>query len=363
MNRWLIRNAAPINEGRKYEADLRVVDDRIEGIDPMLDALPDKQVIDARGPWLLPGMIDDQVHFHEPGFPRRAGGRTPDRSAQVKRLAMAVGFWMSASACLSVSTSASFGSERVLLELPSVVDQGSLVLGVTDETTRIRLGERWLRVDGEGRFVFGVGRDEAGPIQLHVSDVEGGLRLVEVKVRSRAWPTERVNGVAQETVTPTPAMAARIAREQAAVALARQRDDARSDFAVIYQWPLKGRISGVFGSQRIYNGEPRSPHSGLDVAAATGTLLRAPAGGVVIFAEPALYLTGGTILLDHGHGVSSVFLHLSRIKVQMGQRVAAGQVLGDVGATGRASGPHMHWGLNWFDVRLDPSLLPGIKVP
>ena len=151
--------------------------------------------------------------------------------------------------------------------------------------------------------------------------------------------------------------------EQAAVALARQRDDARSDFAVIYQWPLKGRISGVFGSQRIYNGEPRSPHSGLDVAAATGTLLRAPAGGVVIFAEPALYLTGGTILLDHGHGVSSVFLHLSRIKVQMGQRVAAGQVLGDVGATGRASGPHMHWGLNWFDVRLDPSLLPGIKVP
>ncbi|MGQ0798765.1 MAG: M23 family metallopeptidase [Pseudomarimonas sp.] len=264
---------------------------------------------------------------------------------------------------MSVLATASFANQPLRLDLPTAVEQGSLVVGITDPAIRVRLGERSLRVDDGGRFVFGVGRDEPGPVTLQLSDARGGMRLAEVRVNARAWPTERVNGVAQETVTPSPAMAARIAREQAAVALARQRDDARSDFATPFQWPLKGRISGVFGSQRIYNGEPRSPHSGLDVAAATGTPLRAPAAGVVTFAEPDLYLTGGTVLLDHGHGVSSVFLHLSRIDVVVGQQIESGQVLGAVGATGRASGPHMHWGLNWFDVRLDPSLLPGIKAP
>jgi len=257
----------------------------------------------------------------------------------------------------------SLAREPIRMQLPPAVEQGSLVMGTTEPAVRVRLGERWLRVDAEGRFAFGVGRDEPGPITLQLSDTQGRQRAVEVKVTARAWPTERVDGVAQETVTPSPAMAARIAREQAAVALARQRDDARSNFATTYHWPLKGRISGVFGSQRIYNGEPRAPHSGLDVAAATGTPLRAPAAGVVTFAEPDLYLTGGTVLLDHGHGISSVFLHLSRIDVKIDQSIEQGQVLGAVGATGRASGPHMHWGLNWFDVRLDPSLLPGIKTP
>src|SRR5690606_13720824 len=115
---------------------------------------------------------------------------------------------------------------------------------------------------------------------------------------------------------------------------ARERDDERSDFAAGFSWPLQGRISGVYGSQRIYNGTPRSPHSGLDVAAPNGTPIRAPAAGVVTFADPGLYLTGGTVLLDHGHGVSSNFLHLSKIDVAVGERVEAGQVIGQVGATG-----------------------------
>ncbi len=298
---------------------------------------------------------------------RRAGGRTPDLSSALNRSRMAI-YWRMVCGWLVIGlASTSFANEPSHVSLPSLdvpseADQGSLVVGRTENAARVKLGERMLRVDSEGRFVFGIGRDEPGPIKLQVSDSRGGVRLVEMKVNPRVWPTERVNGVAQETVTPTPAKAARIAREQAAVALARQRDDARSDFATSFQWPIKGRISGVFGSQRIYNGEPRSPHSGLDVAAASGTILRAPAAGLVTFAEPDLYLTGGTLLIDHGHGVSSVFLHLSRIDVEIGQRVASGQALGAVGATGRASGPHMHWGLNWFDVRLDPSLLPGIKA-
>ena len=125
---------------------------------------------------------------------------------------------------------------------------------------------------------------------------------------------------------------------------------------------MQGRISGRFGSQRIYvladgSSSPKSAHSGMDIAAADGTPIEAPAAGLVTFARPDLYLTGGTVLLDHGHGVSSNFLHLSRLDVKVGERIEQGQVIGAVGATGRATGPHLHWGMNWFDVRIDPLLL------
>lgn len=240
------------------------------------------------------------------------------------------------------------------LQLPPTVAQGDLVIGRTAPGSEVALGDRSLRVDAEGRFVFGVGRDEQGPVALVARLPDGRLQTARVPVTAREWKIERVDGVPQQTVTPDPAIAERIAREQARVVAARERDDARSDFAAGFRWPVRGRISGVFGSQRIYNGTPRSAHSGLDVAAPTGTPLRAPAPGVVTFADPGLYLTGGTVLIDHGHGVSSNFLHLSRLDVAVGDTVAAGQVIGAIGATGRATGPHMHWGMNWFDVRVDP---------
>ena len=160
-------------------------------------------------------------------------------------------------------------------------------------------------------------------------------------------------------VNPPPHIAERIAREQKRVEAARLRDDARQDYRFGFVWPLRGRISGVYGSQRILNGTPKNPHYGVDVAAATGTPIAAPAGGVVTFADPDLYLTGGTVILDHGHGLSSVFVHLSRLDVEVGDRIEQGDVLGRVGATGRASGPHLHWGMNWFDVRIDPQLIVG----
>lgn len=242
-------------------------------------------------------------------------------------------------------------------ELPERVSQGALVIGNTAAGNRVSLGERPLRVDAEGRFVFGVGRDEAGPLRLRIDWFDGAVEYVNLPVTPRQWRIERVDGVPQATVTPPPHIAERIAREQARVNAARERDDDRSDFTGGFTWPLRGRISGVYGSQRIYNGQPRAPHSGLDVAAPTGTPLRAPAAGIVSFADPDLYLTGGTVLIDHGHGVSSNFLHLSRIDVKPGQRIERGQVIGAVGATGRATGPHMHWGMNWFGVRVDPQPL------
>jgi murein DD-endopeptidase MepM/ murein hydrolase activator NlpD len=264
------------------------------------------------------------------------------------------------SACAVVAALLCFVSVRdaeatkIRSDVPAEVAQGALVIGNTSPGAHIEYERRQLQADGAGRFVFGVGRDERGPLELLVRHPNGAQEILRIEVRPRDWPIERVDGVPEKTVNPPPEIAARIAREQAAVAKARERDDDRSDFAQGFTWPLTGRVSGRFGRQRIYNGTPSSPHSGTDVAAPAGTVLRAPAAGIVTFADPSLYLTGGTVLLDHGRGVSSAFLHLSRIDVEVGQRVEQGDALGAVGATGRATGPHMHWGLNWFDVRLDP---------
>ncbi len=236
------------------------------------------------------------------------------------------------------------------------VGSGLSMLGA-EATGSAALAIKSLRVGAKGEFVFGVGRDAIGPARLHLETPDGIACDFEVKVALRGWQLERVDGVPESTVEPPPAIAARIEREQALVAKARERDDDRSDFAKNFDWPLTGRISGVFGSQRIYNGKPKSPHSGLDVAAPKGKPVLAPAGGIVTFANPDLYLTGGTVLVDHGHGLSSSFLHLSRLDVSVGQRVEKGQAIGLVGATGRATGPHMHWGMNWFGVRVDPQLL------
>ena len=245
--------------------------------------------------------------------------------------------------------------ERVVF--PASVPQGALVFGKVPPGSQVRYRERLLRATGYGTVALGVGRDETGPLKVDVTLPSGRMEPVSIAVTPRDWPVEHVNGVPPKTVNPPPEIAARIQREQALVTAARERDDERTDFALPFQWPVQGRISGRFGNARVYNGQPGAGHSGMDIAAPDGTPVKAPAGGVVTFASPDLYLTGGTVLLDHGHGVSSNFLHLSRIDVKVGDRIEPGQVIGAVGATGRATGPHLHWGMNWFDVRIDPLLV------
>ncbi len=240
---------------------------------------------------------------------------------------------------------------------PQSVQQGALVFGKVPPGSVVRYRGRTLRVTGYGTVAFGVGRDETGPLQLEVTRPDGTAVNAAIAVTKRDWPVQRVDGVPPKTVDPPPDIAARIAREQAAVAASRTRDDPRTDFARPFVRPVEGRISGRFGRQRVYNGKPGGAHSGMDIAAPTGTPVKAPAGGVVVFAGPDLYLTGGTLVIDHGHGISSNFLHLSRIDVKVGDRVEQGQAVAAVGATGRATGPHLHWGMNWFDVRVDPMLV------
>jgi murein DD-endopeptidase MepM/ murein hydrolase activator NlpD len=246
--------------------------------------------------------------------------------------------------------------------LPASASQGSLVIGRADPASIVTVAGRRIRLSADGRFAFGIARDATGESVVGVQ-APGAPRVDRrITIVARDWPVERIEGVPPATVNPPPAIAERIEREQAEVSAARVRDDDRDDYLQAFIWPTRGRISGRFGNQRVYvlpdgTGVPKAPHSGMDVAAAQGTPVQAPAAGVITFAAPDLYLTGGTVLLDHGHGISSNFLHLSRIDVHVGQRVEQGQVIGLVGATGRATGPHLHWGMNWFDVRIDPLLV------
>jgi murein DD-endopeptidase MepM/ murein hydrolase activator NlpD len=178
-------------------------------------------------------------------------------------------------------------------------------------------------------------------------------------VKAREYNVQRVDGVPQETVEPSPEQVERSKKESALVAAARKDDLPLDFFTQKFQWPVQGPISGVYGSQRIYNGVPKAPHFGVDIARATGTLVRAPAGGVVTLAHSNMFFSGGTLIIDHGHGLSSTFIHLSKIFVKQGDAISQGQQIALVGQTGRASGPHLHWAMNWFATRVDPQLLVG----
>ncbi len=267
------------------------------------------------------------------------------------------------SACSTVSTTTApsapvrIAPPQHQTSLPASVQQGALIIGDTDPAAIIEYGGRSLRISPGGRFAFGVGRDATGPLIVKITQPGVGTVEHRIAVVPRDWPVETIDGVPPATVNPPPEIAARIEREQAQVVAERKRDDAREDFAQRFIRPVEGRISGRFGNQRVYNGTPKAPHSGMDIAAAQGTPVKAPAAGIVTFAAPDLYLTGGTVLIDHGAGISSNFLHLSRIDVKVGDRVEQGQAFATVGATGRATGPHLHWGMNWFDVRIDPLLV------
>jgi murein DD-endopeptidase MepM/ murein hydrolase activator NlpD len=249
------------------------------------------------------------------------------------------------------------------LELRGEPVQGGLLFGEVEPGSRVTLDDRDVMVSPEGRFVIGFGRDEKGPKTLSVVDPEGSTQERTFGIKPRDYRIEEVDGLPQRTVTPDPADAERIKQEIALVAAARKRADERTDYDAGFHWPASGRISGVYGSQRVLNGKPRRPHYGLDIAAPTGTPVHAPAAGVVTLAHPDMFYSGGTIILDHGQGLSSSFLHLSEVLVEVGEQVDQGAVIAKIGATGRASGPHLDWRMNWLDRRVDPQLLMDGEPP
>ncbi|RKR03282.1 peptidase M23-like protein [Kushneria sinocarnis] len=264
---------------------------------------------------------------------------------------------LGAALALSLGTGGLARAASPEIIFPDHVQQGAMVIGRVPPDSRVEYDGRTLRVTDYGTVVFGVGRNAEGDQKIAVTPPQGSTTTARVGVTPRDWPIERIDGVPPDTVSPPPKIAERIRREQAAVSQARTRNDDRIGFTQDFIRPVPGRVSGRFGRQRVYNGTPGSAHSGMDIAAAAGTPVKAPAAGVITFAEPDLYLTGGTVLLDHGFGISSNFLHLSQLDVAVGDHVEQGEVIGRVGASGRATGPHLHWGMNWFETRIDPQLV------
>jgi len=254
---------------------------------------------------------------------------------------------------------------QACLDVPARALPGALVTVQVEPGHSVTLNGEHLDVDAEGWIAFGLDRDASGALLLRHHDAKGALLCKQqVAVSVREYDIQFVEGVPQETVTPPPEVLERIRREAQLLSRARAQRLARSDYRSAFQWPLEGRISGVYGSQRVYNGTPGRPHYGVDVAAPTGTPIRAPAAGIVTLAHPDMFYSGGTIILDHGYGVSSAFLHLSRVLVEEGAEIRPGDIIGEVGATGRATGPHLDWRMNWRDRRIDPALLvPPMSAP
>lgn len=235
--------------------------------------------------------------------------------------------------------------------------QGGVVIGRVAEGVQVEYAGKLLRLAPGNQFVLGLGRDAPAEASIITIDSHGQRQVHSFKVKQRQYNIQKVTGVPQQTVTPNPEQVERAKREAQMAAEARQGDLPLTFFAQPFIWPLEGRVSGVYGSQRFYNGVPNSPHYGVDIARPVGALVKAPAGGVVTLVHPDMFFSGGTLIIDHGHGLSSTFIHLSEILVKKGDAIAQGQAIAKVGMTGRATGPHLDWRMNWFEERVDPQLL------
>ncbi len=245
-------------------------------------------------------------------------------------------------------------------QLDRTPEQGSLSRGqVPAGTTRLVVNGEDVAIAPDGRFVIGYGRDYAATVLITAFQAGGKSVSERIPVAKRKWKIESLPTLPHHS-QPDAEYQARRPGEIAQINASRRIPVTSDGWRQSFRWPVKGRISGVFGSQRIYAGEPGSPHTGVDVAVPTGTPLAAPADGVVILAASAPFtLEGNLLIINHGMGLSSVFLHLSRIDVKVGDAVKQGQIVGAVGMTGRATGPHMHWSLRWHDERMDPQPLAG----
>tara|TARA_B100000745_G_scaffold220525_1_gene146969 strand:+ start:1128 stop:2219 length:1092 start_codon:yes stop_codon:yes gene_type:complete len=245
------------------------------------------------------------------------------------------------------------------VELNGVFQQGGMVIGKTTPGDVVWVGDKKVRVSQEGRFVFGFGRDHAKKQTLKI---ERNGQLVETKaveVAPREYNIQHIDGLPSKHVSPPESVLKRIRQETALVKAARKTNDQRTDFLSTFEWPLLGPITGVYGSQRVLNGQPKRPHYGLDIAAPVGTLVTAPAPGIITLAHDDMYYSGGTVILDHGHGLSSTFIHLSKVLVKDGDVIKTGDPIAEVGSKGRSTGPHLDWRMNWFNQRLDPALIMG----
>ena len=246
--------------------------------------------------------------------------------------------------------------------LSGQVIEGGLIIARTDPSNQVSLANNTVRVAKNGIFVIGFHRDSDLPETLAITTPDGNTVKTTLSPHQRHYKIQRINGLKSGMVTPPAAVLSRIKADREAVRAARRTDTPLGDFWLGFDWPAHGRISGVYGSQRILNGQPRQPHYGVDIASPSGTPVYAPADGRITLVRD-LYFSGWTIVMAHGLGVNSSFLHLDETMVKTGTFVKRGAVIGTIGSTGRATGPHLDWRIDWEGRRIDPGLLVGPMPP
>ncbi len=231
--------------------------------------------------------------------------------------------------------------------------QGHFIIGITDSSAKIIIDKKKIKVSKDGYFVFGLDRDRKFDVTI-IKIINGQKEKITKKVLKRNYNIQRIDGLEESKVTPPESVYKRIKEENNKIGKARSINSDLPFFKNQFIMPVKGIISGVYGSQRILNGKPKWPHYGIDIAANKGTKIKSSATGIVTMAEKDLYYTGGTIIMDHGHGISTIYSHLASLNVKVGDEVLQGDIIGTVGSTGRSTGPHLDFRINWFQTRLDP---------
>jgi len=246
-----------------------------------------------------------------------------------------------------------FSTNAIAVEFNGKFLQGHFIIGITNPTAKIIIDKKEVRVSKDGYFVFGIDRDRKFDVTI-TKIINGKKEKIIKKVLKRKYNIQRIDGLEESKVTPPESVYKRIKKENNKIGVARAINSDLPFFKDQFIMPVKGIISGVYGSQRILNGKPRWPHYGIDIAASQGTEIKSSGTGVVTMAEDDLYYTGGTVIMDHGHGISTIYSHLETVIVSVGDKINQGDIIGTVGSTGRSTGPHLDFRINWFQTRLDP---------
>jgi murein DD-endopeptidase MepM/ murein hydrolase activator NlpD len=242
------------------------------------------------------------------------------------------------------------------IQLSGEMKQGGLIVGKTKATNTVTLNDKVLTVSPQGDYVFAFSRDDTKQYTLTVTSPTGTIETQTFTPKKREYKISRVEGISKTIMNPNTKANIRAGEDRAAMVKVRKISSDLTDFSQGFIAPRSSRITGVYGSQRFYNGVPKNPHFGVDYAGPIGAPVKAPASGTVLLWVPDMFYSGGTLVIDHGHGITSNFLHLSASLVKAGDKVEQGQVVAKVGNSGRVTGPHLDWRMNWHSVRFDPEL-------
>ncbi|MDB9744443.1 M23 family metallopeptidase [Pelagibacteraceae bacterium] len=246
-------------------------------------------------------------------------------------------------------------------EFTGKFEQGSFIIGKTQKDSKVQIDNRKIRITKDGYFAFGLDRDRTNNVVIKIIG-NGDTEIIERIVLKRDYKIQRIDGLPKKQVTPPPEVYERIKKDNIKIGKARSIDTTFDYFKDKFINPIdKYIITGVYGSQRILNGKPRRPHYGIDFHAPEGTPVKAMMDGEITLAEKDMYFTGGTIIFDHGHGISTLYMHMKDINVEVGQKIKQGEIVGTLGKSGRATGPHLDIRLNWFEVKLDPASVLKLK--